>query len=1146
MEKQITFYDMPIMAASFLQTITDFQKEHAINFNDAPEEKFEELWQSAYKQAIISAEELSALNNSDNTQLIFTNSKQLSEKLSRLIKYTEEMVAVFSKRKDDTINGYRVQQFIELLIEYYHKTTNALPILERQLKTQARPQESSTISNPKPQPPNPEPSIIKTAQENLMSIHLFKGPADGVIDSQTSFAISNFQERYNLPVTGELNSQTAELIAQIALENRSRKNVNNMIDKIEKFAKSFLSAINTLTLKHSKWYTIANNRNEEAFGNSISNLIAQCQNISANATLYYLDISEIHAELSRLLSTVAVLELTYTGKTDLDIVKEFKKLFMWAQRNCARFVTETDVPDADLTYPITADTYSSPETSESGSPFGGQGASNPEPEAWFESQPPPTQNKKPETNSAPRGPYFNKSSLSEILTDSTDADIKDQLSFESDVKALASVVSYKKVKPPLAIGLFGHWGSGKSFFMNKLKKEIEENQKKDEKVYCKQVVQVSFNSWHYSDSNLWASLITKIFEELKKHGSTQQKPLEKLYQNLNSVKEAKEDAEVELKKVTDEKNKITQWLNEAKQTIQEQTQNLKEVSEKDILNAVWNDAKVKENVSKIRELIPDALITNVTEMNAKANELRSFADQVIESIQIAYKFKYGKMFLALLAALTITLTYYCLKAEDGQPFSILRWLTSKSSIALAALSQLTLILGPFKRGVNVAYQNLKSLQETCLRLEEEKRVEKSKSLDAINTLLAAKKEEQLKQEAALHELEKKQTELENEILDIISGRKLHRFIEGRVSDQRYTNSLGIISWIRKDFEELDFLLKMQYEATPEELIKLNRQTIDIDFKVDRIVLYIDDLDRCNQDIVIRVLEAIHLLLAFPLFVVIVGVDPRWMHNALQIKYKEFLSKTNGTDGVSTATSYDYLEKIFQVPFVLKPITDQGKDNLINEQLSPLIKKTPATNITTPNIIDEEKPQQVPDSKTQIASTINNVPVPPTPKPDVQATTTDTLPKEETVVADNTELLNISEDEIKFMQAISFMIGDSPRTINRYINIYRIVRTHAQFEFLDDNEHEHYKAAIILLAMITGYHANAAKIFKKIIDADNDSTFEIFLEQAKTNGNDIDPYLNELSKAMKKDEALKDLGAIELSRFQKNINLISRFSFRNLM
>jgi hypothetical protein len=36
---------------------------------------------------------------------------------------------------------------------------------------------------------------------------------------------------------------------------------------------------------------------------------------------------------------------------------------------------------------------------------------------------------------------------------------------------------------------------------------------------------------------------------------------------------------------------------------------------------------------------------------------------------------------------------------------------------------------------------------------------------------------------------------------------------------------------------------------------------------------------------VKVLEAIHLLLAFELFVVVVGVDPRWLNNALSEKYK---------------------------------------------------------------------------------------------------------------------------------------------------------------------------------------------------------------------------------------------------------------------
>ena len=46
--------------------------------------------------------------------------------------------------------------------------------------------------------------------------------------------------------------------------------------------------------------------------------------------------------------------------------------------------------------------------------------------------------------------------------------------------------------------------------------------------------------------------------------------------------------------------------------------------------------------------------------------------------------------------------------------------------------------------------------------------------------------------------------------------------------------------------------------------------------LERIILYIDDLDRCPEERVVEVLEAVNLLMAFPLFIVIVGVDPRWV------------------------------------------------------------------------------------------------------------------------------------------------------------------------------------------------------------------------------------------------------------------------------
>ena len=104
-----------------------------------------------------------------------------------------------------------------------------------------------------------------------------------------------------------------------------------------------------------------------------------------------------------------------------------------------------------------------------------------------------------------------KTSISLINSDSVDK-IKDELDFKSDINALASIIAYKEVKPPLAIGLFGNWGSGKSFFMNKLQKRIDYLSRKGGNDFCKKILPITFNSWHYSDSNLWASLITKIFE----------------------------------------------------------------------------------------------------------------------------------------------------------------------------------------------------------------------------------------------------------------------------------------------------------------------------------------------------------------------------------------------------------------------------------------------------------------------------------------------------------------------------------------------------------------------------------------------------------------------------------------------------------
>ena len=81
----------------------------------------------------------------------------------------------------------------------------------------------------------------------------------------------------------------------------------------------------------------------------------------------------------------------------------------------------------------------------------------------------------------------------------------------------------RRVRPPLSLGLFGDWGSGKSFFMAKLQDQInraasgadrQEIETQEPSEWCSRVVQIEFNAWHFSDANLWASLVTRIYDAL--------------------------------------------------------------------------------------------------------------------------------------------------------------------------------------------------------------------------------------------------------------------------------------------------------------------------------------------------------------------------------------------------------------------------------------------------------------------------------------------------------------------------------------------------------------------------------------------------------------------------------------------------------
>jgi hypothetical protein len=99
----------------------------------------------------------------------------------------------------------------------------------------------------------------------------------------------------------------------------------------------------------------------------------------------------------------------------------------------------------------------------------------------------------------------------------------DRLGTTADVEMLASVILARDTSLPLAIGLFGDWGSGKRFFMAQLEErldELAEMARTDESIpFLSELRQIRFNAWHYVDGDLWASIVSTIFDGLAVTGS---------------------------------------------------------------------------------------------------------------------------------------------------------------------------------------------------------------------------------------------------------------------------------------------------------------------------------------------------------------------------------------------------------------------------------------------------------------------------------------------------------------------------------------------------------------------------------------------------------------------------------------------------
>ncbi|HEY4688930.1 MAG TPA: P-loop NTPase fold protein, partial [Anaerolineae bacterium] len=87
----------------------------------------------------------------------------------------------------------------------------------------------------------------------------------------------------------------------------------------------------------------------------------------------------------------------------------------------------------------------------------------------------------------------------------------------------------------------------------------------------------------------------------------------------------------------------------------------------------------------------------------------------------------------------------------------------------------------------------------------------------------------------------------------------------------------------------------------------------------RLVVFIDDLDRCLPEKAINVLEAIKLFLDAPGCVYVIGTDRDVIEQGIRVKYKDFFV---GEAADTPITGDQYLEKIIQIPFHMPPLQEE--------------------------------------------------------------------------------------------------------------------------------------------------------------------------------------------------------------------------------
>ena len=755
----------------------------------------------------------------------------------------------------------------------------------------------------------------------------------------------------------------------------------------------------------------------------------------------------------------------------------------------------------------------------------------------------------------PAGPLAIPEALAGFQSDSTGG--PDLLNIGPEVDAIATVLAARKVDPPLALGLFGDWGTGKTFFMDELEKRIAllasreaaADRHGDARVYCRNIVQLRFNAWHYIDVDLWASLANAIFEGLDDAMANQQfnsKVIEGRGRQRAGLLLKRAKAETDLEEKRQEQAEADRLAAEAQaevERVEGKYDELVDAVRPEVILASGLKvaveqpevaARIKEEKAKVSAAVKDVAEQLKVKPEILEAELAGGSTSGYVAVWKALLQDKAWRIWVPIAALAGFAVVVAL-GLDALGFDSAALVGAGVSLLVGVAAGLRPLLEAGGR-VSRVMADARAEAQRLVKEERDKEREKARAKkEKLDQGARDAADAVLKKEAAL-------SAIDDDLGKLRPGRQMADFVRVRQSSNEYKSRLGVVARARDDFEELSRLLAIDKddEALPDGVKAAGDETADAagPKAIERIILYIDDLDRCKEKEVVAVLQAVHLLLAFPLFVVIVAVDPRWLLHSLRVESGVFAAKQEGLsdddeDGLGwEATPLNYLEKIFQIPFALRPMGETGFGKIINnlvgydERAGEAIHTNGRSGSATVQSVSEvqsatesgngagRRPEasavatERDGNAPQAEETAESVDAEPAgPGPDEGATQDDA---ETRPVEMNPRSLDISDGERRYMAHMYPLIG-TPRGAKRFVNVYRLLKAShpvtEQGSFAKPGVH---RPVLLLLAALTGYPRETAEILRILVEDEPGGTWWNF----------VLPYAEQAAKATKEEDPLR--------------------------